>query len=928
MAQGTATITAKAGTNSNFTATCAVTVNAAGPTITLEKSSLTLYPSGSYGSVTVTVQQGGSPVTNAAVSLGTPTGTTAVTATIRTPSAGAGTGSSSAYTDAKGQVVIDVTPGTTTGTVTIPVSYTGATTQTLTVNVTNGKVSLVNQSNTPPIGSTVSLDNWDNYNSGLYYRNFAVSPQITGLSSTEIANQYDISYAWYLGDANYPQRNPVSSNSTYNTYTLYSNNEYLYYYNGYTNNRLTCVATFYNKNTNTVYTTASAYWTINTGYTGNVLASATVYYSGGYSLGDVDDAGRSSIVSQLDSYFYSTSSGRYGVAYVRFGSTTSGSYGTLNASTSYNYYTDRYTAGTYYSSLADVVFTPGTSKGTASFPITVYYYTSSTNQSSAYISSVSGTITFNVTEGTSTGDIAYTGELGDDVPFTLKDFEDFYYNKTRGSLSYVSFTLPSGGTLYADGGRLNSSNACYASPSRTQTDLAGVYFSPTGTTATRPSTVRISFTAYGNRSSVGGTVAITYLSGTAKDITYNAASTSGVSLKASDFTDAYRQAVGSTAPSGLTIQFQDVPTYGTLTYKDSSRTNASEVTLRSSNIKNYKFTTRSSGSNQLSDVTYTPSGSRTDTISYIAYNGNTPQFTGKVVFNATMVAANMSVTFTGGQTITLNYNEFVKVNAVAMASAATLRIMSAPVSGTLSYAGTAVTPGVTALAPTAVGSLTYRANSGFNGTDKVIFSCVDASGNTVATGQINLIVSGNTTGGGVSNISQFTDVPSNAWYASDLNTLISRGIMQGKGAGKFDPKGELKYGEALKIFLLSAGYSAQEGTGKNWAQGYKTLAVSNGWISSDVDLDARISRNAMAELAAKVLGISSSSTVPPAWTDGTSNGYANALYYTNPQILVGNADGTFKGNDTLQRQEICKIASRVLNYKSNAQSNEKPGWIG
>ena len=109
------------------------------------------------------------------------------------------------------------------------------------------------------------------------------------------------------------------------------------------------------------------------------------------------------------------------------------------------------------------------------------------------------------------------------------------------------------------------------------------------------------------------------------------------------------------------------------------------------------------------------------------------------------------------------------------------------------------------------------------------------AGDVVGGGQVNL----NSTGtggsnGGVTNISQFKDVKADAWYASDLSILLSRGIMQGKLEGKFDPLGQLKYGEALKIFLLSAGYSAQEGTGKDWAAGYKTLAVNNGWISSDV----------------------------------------------------------------------------------------------
>ncbi len=674
-------------------------------------------------------------------------------------------------------------------------------------------------------------------------------------------------------------------------------------------------------------TTLTAATTIYVSYNYQLNPTVTVYRQDDYNLNDTDAKNGRSIVRQLTD----SASASYYYAYVTFSDvTTTG--GHLTAQTNYDYYIGNIPSGVsnYRTGLlTDIDFIPDSSSTStkSEFRFTL----TTTNGYGGTVNTYSGLMTFNITgEGSSAGDITYTADLGKDVAFDLRDFEDYYYNKTRGTLSYVTFTLPSGGALYYDGGRLPSSNSCYASPSRTQIDLAGIYFTPTGTTATRPGSVRINFTAYGSRNYSGGTsgtVVINYLSGSAKDITYTPSGKS-VSLRASDFTEAYRQAVGSTAPSGLTIQFQDVPSYGTLTYKDSSRSNSSTVTLRSSNIKNYKFTTRSSGSNQLADVTYTPSGSRNESITYIAYNGNTPQFTGKVVFNPTVVDNNMSVTFTGGQTITLDYQRFVQANASVMASTTRIRFMSLPVYGTLTYNGATVSAAGTDIVPSLLGNVVYRSSSATTVTDKVVFTCYNAAGDVVGGGQVNL----NSTGtggnsGGVTNISQFKDVNPNAWYASDLSILLSRGIMQGKLEGKFDPLGQLKYGEALKIFLLSAGYSAQEGTGKDWAAGYKTLAVNNGWISSDVDLDAKITRNAMAELAAKVLGLSATSSVPSTWKDGTSNGYANALYYTSPQILVGNADGTFKGNDTLQRQEICKIAARVLNYKSNQQSSQLPGWL-
>ena len=653
---------------------------------------------------------------------------------------------------------------------------------------------------------------------------------------------------------------------------------------------------------------------IYTSYSGASFATATVYSdNGGYALGDLDDAGKSSIVDQLDSYFYSTTNGRYGVAYVRFTSTTSGNYGSLNASTNYDYYVDRYTAGTSNRSLRDVVFYPGTAKGPASFPVTVYYYTA--NGTSSNTSSVSGTITLNVTEGTSSGDITYTASIGDDVYFDMGDFEDFYYSKTsRGTLDRVTFTMPSGGYLYSDRNRLSSSNAtCYVSPRSTENDLGSVYFSPTGTTASRAGTVRVGFTAYGNRSNVSGTVAITYLNGAAKDITYSTVGGS-VTLDHQDFIDAYKEVTGKTAPSNLTIQFQEVPSNGTLTYTGGSK----DVDLTKSNVRSNKYSTKTTGSYRLNQLTYT--GTRgTDTIEYIAYSGSAAQFTGKVVFNGS----------TGGQAVMFSQNDFVRANSV-MSNAVKVRFVT-PTNGTLTMNG-ANAAGID-IASSLLGSVSYKPKAGFNGTDKIIFAAYDSRNQLAASGSVNITVVGNTgtgttTPGGVTDVSQFKDVSSTAWYRNDLATLVSQGIITGKGEGKFDPLGTVTYGEALKMILEACGYTATLGTGSNWAINYKNLAVSNGWISSSIDLNAAISRNATAELAARVMGVAPATGGSPFADE--ANAYAVALYYTNPQIFVGdNTTGKllFKNGSPLLRQEVCAVICRVRNYHTQHTTNTMPDGI-
>lgn len=906
---GKTTVTATSTADQTKSASVEVTVTAASttPTITFSPTSLSLTAGGTAANVTVTVKQGN----------GNGVGTIVPGSVSSTPSTGVIASVTGGGSLTNGQATITVTPGNTAGTATIPVSFTSGgvtTTENLSVTVTgSGVVAALNPyvgSGTPNSGTTLYLDNWYDYNNS-NYRTFILTPSLTinGVAQSV----YNVSYVWALNG--YTVQNPNVS-SPY-SYTLYSNS--LTYG---TNNTLTCTATFTYGNGQTTTATYTCY--INAGYS-NALATATVSgSSGSYSLGEADDAGRSSIASQLESAFYNPASNRYGLYSVRFGSATSGNVGSLSASTGYDYYTSRYVSGTNYRALADVLFYPGTTKGTASFPITVYYYTNSANTSTSY---TSGSIVFNVTDA-ATGDITYSASIGDDVYFDIGDFDDFYYTKTsRGTLDRVAFTLPSGGNLYADGGRLSSGNVCYASPRNNQNDLSTVYFSPSGTTASRAGTVRINFTAYGNKNSVGGTVAITYLNGAAKDINYSAINGT-VTLNPQDFINAYQEVTGKTAPSGLTIQFQEVPANGALTYTGGSR----DVELTRSNVRSNKYTTRTTGSYRLDQLKY--SGTRgTDTIEYIAYNGGAAQFTGKVVFNgAGAVPTDVVVTYgsTGGQAVTFSQNDFIRANS-AISNAAKLRFVASS-NGALTMNG-ANAAGVDVL-PSLLGSVSYKPRAGYNGTEKIIFAAYDARGNVVASGNVNITVVGNSGGstggstGGVTDVSQFKDVSSSAWYRNDLATLVSQGIITGKGEGKFDPLGTVTYGEALKMILEACGHTAALGTGSNWAINYKNLAVSNGWISSSIDLNAAISRNATAELAAKVLGVAQATGSSPFADD--ANAYAVALYYTNPQIFVGdNTTGKllFKNGSPLLRQEVCAVICRIRNYHTQHTTNTMPDGL-
>lgn len=655
--------------------------------------------------------------------------------------------------------------------------------------------------------------------------------------------------------------------------------------------------------------------------------SASVYVeSSGYSLGDEDDKGKDSIIEQIDAKL-----GTKYCTYVWFDSTehAKGDLDAYKSGVSHST-TDRYDVD----DAADVVFTPDSSAkvgDVATFTLTV-----EDNDRRTHTFEVS----FTLIEGTSAGDITYSAALGEDVYFDVSDFEDFYNDKySSGYLEYVTFgSSSSNGTLYNEDGKTAGSSNYYVDPSKSsQKSLDGIYFSPKSSMK-RSTTVKISFTAHGTKRNdtgtgeVSGTVTIFYLNDSASDIVYN--TTAGkVTLDPKDFNEAYKQATGSkTAPSNLTIEFQNVPSNGTLTYTGGSK----DKDLTKSNVKSNRYTTKSNGTYRLAQLTYTGTRGK-DTIDYIAYSGGTAQFSGKVVFNGTAaVPTDVVVTYgsTGGQAVRFSQNDFVSANS-AMSKATKVRFV-APANGTLLMNGASAS-GVD-IATTLLGTVTYQPKSGFNGQDKIIFAAYDASNNTVASGTVNVTVIGNpTTGttpggtpGGVSDVSQFKDVSATAWYRDNLATLVRKGIITGKGDGKFDPLGTVTYGEALKMVLESCGYTAALGTGSNWAINYKNLAVSRGWISSDIDLNAAISRNATAELTAKVLGVSAVTSGSPFADE--ANGYAAALYYTSPQIFAGspNPNGgkpLFKNSSPLLRQEVCAVICRVSDYHTQHTTNNMPDGI-
>ena len=756
----------------------------------------------------------------------------------------------------------------------------------------------------------------------------------------DYSGQAQVSYSWTLSDRSgrsWSVGSNTSSCTVYSSDLRYYDYDYNYDYYSYSYT-LRCDATAYYDG---VTYTDSTSWTINgdgygdNNYYGSISVSATVYdTTSGYGLGETDDAGGRSIISQIEN---ALPSGYY-LRYLTFHNTTS-SNGSLNASTSVSYYND-YDGyyGSNYNALSNVTFTPSSYSGSASFNFTAYvsYYNYNT---SGYDRTYSGTMTFKIEEGTTGNAVVYSAKSGDTVYFDASDFQN-YWNEiySRGSLSYVRFTSLSSGSLYGDHsgarrisvGSASSATSCYVSPTSTQIGLDEVAYVPSGSSKS----ITIRFTAYGSSNSSSGSstsrsgvVTILYVDSTATPIVYNATGNS-ISLNGGDFTDKYYSVVGSSA-SNVTIKLRSVPSNGALSYQSRA--------LTSSNINSYTFSSSDRGSNRISDITYTPGrAGTTDTVEYACYNGGTLRFIGTITFNATpAVASNLVINYTSGSSgVTFSSMDFF-ASSSAMAASSYLTF-GTPSSGGLYVNNAPVSSGTQFAFYTTGGSgyqnlnnLTYKPAAGFSGTATIAFTAYNINNTMAANGTVQIAVSQpanpSTPSSGI-----FKDTPSNAWYASAVSSLVQAGVIAGYDDGTFRPNNAVTYGEALKMIMRAAGYPAQqEGTGANWAINYKNTAVADGLVDESIVLSNPINRNAVAAIAAKALHLSPVSGASP-FAD-TSDGYVLALYQAG--IVQGDSSsGTayYNGSDTLNRAQISAIIYRINNYRTpvnNTPDTDMPGWL-
>lgn len=769
-----------------------------------------------------------------------------------------------------------------------------------------------------PDDNLSAADTYEENAGGIYVK---IEPTVTNYDYNyntyrgDVTSFYDFSYTWTV--------NGVASSVTTKQLTVDTSKTY----NDITVTVTATPKTGYASSLSLLTGTYSWYATCGSA----INVTATIYNTNtGYVLSDADDEGNTSIEEQIANAVSALGS-RYTTCTldaVKFTS-VSETGGTLSAYTRYEY-DYSYSYGNNSNYLGDVVFYPTAGHvGKVSFGFTAYYYVNNSGKRQE----TSGTLTFDVKQGGTGLGIVYSAISGENVELNEADFVNFWEEAyPYGTLDYVKFGSISTakGTLYdgygyTAGTKIRTTDKCYYQPTRNAIGLDDLTFVPKNSSVT---SLEIGFTAYGSTrynynssTSLTGTITILYTDKEVTPIKYESTG-AAITLKEDDFLAKYKEVMGvkNATGSSLSVQFLEAPAYGSLylNYKADSTANKG-TQLTSKNILNYSFSGNARATRSIGDVTYVPAayGSAAESLKFACYYNNQLKFVGTVEFGATDPIV---VEYT---TMGTNPVSFAGYDFIDAAKSSGYVYFGTPAYGTLyrNYAngtGTKVnnydtftTSSISYGNAYSLSTVTYVPPAGYVGVVEFpIYSALSVV-STQKIGTVKIYVG-----------RAFTDVMGtiSAWSAPYVNKLSAQGIVSGTNTAKtlFSPTKTVSYGEALKLIMMAAGYPDLAKTGTHWASGFLSKAVSDGLVSANVDLNAEVTRDEIAAITAKALGLGYSYSVDTGVVkpSDSTNGYVYSLY--NAGIVEGtyvNGINYFYGSKSITRAEISKIVCMIADYE-------------
>ena len=534
------------------------------------------------------------------------------------------------------------------------------------------------------------------------------------------------------------------------------------------------------------------------------------------------------------------------------------------------------------------------------------------------------------------GDIDYIVEAGDTVELDRSDFKDYFEDEYDETPRWVTFDpgssyKSSNGYIYYDYDGRNEERLSKDDLSEYKfyynDDKYGDYELDELTFVADKDfsgTVSIDFTVwYDSKTYVKGTLTIrtkaTAVAGEGSILYYTTYSSS-VQLNHNDFSRFFKEKYPNETLNY--VVFTSLPASGTLNY---DYYNASKygkpVRLTSSNCSGYKFyfSPDSTSDYALSELTFTPNGfNYCPEISFTAYGSGSKAVSGTVLISVTLntMPEVYGVTTRGSSVSFPSSSLSSAVNKGTGMTMGSIQLLELPASsegtiyvgsGTSTKANTS-TKYTTSSGSQSISQLRFVPASSYTGSVEIPYVAYSSTGNAIASGKLCL--------GIVKSVPKFKDVNSSTWCYKYVVEMSDADVIDGYADGSFRPDNTVTYGQALKLIMLAAGYSAQNPTGSHWASGYLTKAKNDKLISGSVNLDAPITRLAVAQIAAKAMKLSTSdlSSVKP-FTD-TSDIYVQALSAAGiVQGYFSNGTSTFKPGNTLTRGQLSAIVWRMENYE-------------
>ena len=414
---------------------------------------------------------------------------------------------------------------------------------------------------------------------------------------------------------------------------------------------------------------------------------------------------------------------------------------------------------------------------------------------------------------------------------------------------------------------------------------------------------------------LNGTLFVVVTEGQIRDVTMNASGPSKLDPRA--FLSVYQNATGSRT-TNFYIQFLDAPRFGSFylgytgQYGDRKLTPAE---LTAMTLYHDRGTGRC-----IEDITYVPGTMTTESVRYAAYSYTGElAYIGTVTFTGREISASITTTAKGTSFASSNFEKLLGLTPEQANQ--TYLTFGRPSSGSLRYSKQGAGTG----AEVTMNDKFYLGYNVYNNVSNVYFT--PTAGQNFVTIPFTAVTPAGTVNGTLKITVQtgytkkFTDVREKDWFYREVMDLAEAGIINGMTPTTFEPNSEVTYGQALKLIMMAVGYPDLSTTGNKWAKGFMDKALADGILSKPVDLNRKIDRYTIAEIAAKAMKLKPSTTNKSPFVDMSMK--VHAAPYVLALVEAGILNGTTQSNGTvkyygvnsIRRSEMSAIIWRINNYK-------------